>query len=244
MQQGIHPAIFSPTLSHIAIQLNLENEYIAILEYGQYYSKESDTIRNTGFFSSSSDSSNSKKQPRTVKNNLRYWYINKDGARLTVIDKIDGIDFSGNLSDYSKEELSLIGLGVIAANHYGMTIEEFDEKKKTLPSISDFNTINCNIKNKITLRNLCNYFKGKRWEANEYNVITHNCQKFAAEVIKILQAIRINDRDKIRRQEKRILPNCIISALWDNEDLSAINTIGRIPILELIFDTFASNIVK
>lgn len=114
MQQGIHPAIFSPTLSHIAIQLNLENEYIAILEYGQYYSKESDAIRNTGFFSSSSDSSNSKKQPRTVKNNLRYWYINKDGARLTVIDKIDGIDFSGNLSDYSKEELSLIGLGVIA----------------------------------------------------------------------------------------------------------------------------------
>lgn len=130
LQQGIHPAIFSPTLSHIAIQLNLENEYIAILEYGQYYSKESDAIRNTGFFSSSSDSSNSKKQPRTVKNNLRYWYINKDGARLTVIDKIDGIDFSGNLSDYSKEELSLIGLGVIAANHYGMTIEEFDEKKK------------------------------------------------------------------------------------------------------------------
>ena len=36
-----------------------------------------------------------------------------------------------------------------------------------------------------------------------------------------------------------ILPNCIISALWDNEDLSFINTMGRIPIIGMGFDIFA-----
>ncbi len=41
-----------------------------------------------------------------------------------------------------------------------------------------------------------------------------------------------------------MLPNCIISALWDNEDLSVINTIGRIPIFGYIFDAFASKIIK
>ena len=244
LQQSIHPAIFSPTLSHIAIQLNLENKYIVILEYGQYYSEESEEIKNTGFFSSSSNGSESTKNTRTERNNLLYWYINKDGARLTIIDSIDGFDFCDELIHFSKEEISIIGLSVIAANHYGISIEEFDEKKNKLSSISDFNTINCDIKNKITLRELCNKFKNKSWEANKYNVITHNCQYFAAEVIKILKAIRINDRDKVRWKEKRMLPNCIISALWDNEDLSVINTIGRIPIFGYIFDAFASKIIK
>jgi len=243
LQQYIHPAIFSPTLSHIAIQLNLENKYIVILEYGQYYSIESEEIINTGFFSSSSDGSKSKKNPRTKSNNLLYWYINKDGARLTIIDSIDGFEFCNDLNNFSKEEISNIGLSIIAANYYGMSIEEFDEKKLKLSSISDFNTLNCDIKNKITLRELCNKFKNKNWEANKYNVIDHNCQDFAAEVIKILKAIRINDRDKVRWREKRMLPNCIISALWDNEELSVINTIGRIPIFGYIFDIFASKII-
>lgn len=243
-QQMIHPAIFSPTLSHIAIQLNLENKYIVIVEYGQYYSEESEEIKNTGFFSSSSDGSKSTKNARTERNNLLYWYINKDGARLTIIDSIDGFDFCQDLNLFSKEEISIFGLSVIAANHYGISLEEFDIKKFKLSSISDFNTINCIIKNKITLRELCNKFKNKSWEANKYNVVTHNCQTFAAEIIKILKAIRINDRDKVRWTEKRMLPNCIISALWNNEDLSAINTIGRIPIFGYVFDIFASKIIK
>ena len=33
-----------------------------------------------------------------------------------------------------------------------------------------------------------------------------------------------------------ILPNKIISALWDNEDWSVTNTIGRIPIIGLLYD--------
>ena len=37
-----------------------------------------------------------------------------------------------------------------------------------------------------------------------------------------------------------VLPNCIISVLWDNEKLSIINIIGRIPIIGMGFDFFAN----
>ena len=48
----IHSAL-SPTLSHIAIQLMLKNSgFIYIIEYGQYFSKETEIKSN--FFSSSS----------------------------------------------------------------------------------------------------------------------------------------------------------------------------------------------
>ena len=46
----IHPA-FTPHLSHIAIQLNMENgEDIIIMEYGQYYSVDSDEKKTQIFF--------------------------------------------------------------------------------------------------------------------------------------------------------------------------------------------------
>ena len=54
--------------------------------------------------------------------------------------------------------------------------------------------------------------------------------------MKILKAVRVNNRDKIRVKEKMILPNCMINALWENEDLSIVNTLGRIPVLGLGFD--------
>ena len=98
--------------------------------------------------------------------------------------------------------------------------------------------------NKITLRELINNFRGKNWEAKDYNVLTHNCQDFANEIIKILKAVRIHDYDKIRTREKGILPNCIISTLWDNEKLSAINTLGRIPVFGLFFDVAAIGFIR
>ena len=53
----------------------------------------------------------------------------------------------------------------------------------------------------------------------------HNCQTFTAEVVKILKVIRIHMTDKVRKAEKFLLPNCIIKALWHNEDLSITNTL-------------------
>ena len=74
--------------------------------------------------------------------------------------------------------------------------------------------------------------------------MTHNCQNFADEVIKILKAKRIHDIDKVRTKEKEKLPNCIISTLWDNEELSKINTLGRIPIFGYFYDFYKVNTIK
>lgn len=119
----------------------------------------------------------------------------------------------------------------IASNFYG-------EDYFSLSDFNDFYKIDCDINNKITLGELCDQFKGEEWEAQSYNVVSHNCQSFAAKIIKILKAIRINEKDKIRSLEKFSLPNCIISALWDNEKLSFTNTMGRIPIIGLYYDLF------
>ena len=100
----------------------------------------------------------------------------------------------------------------------------------------NFYRVVCDINNKITLRELCNNFKSGNWSAKSFDVATHNSQTFAAEIIKILKAVRKYEYDKIRTNEKLALPNCLIKALWDNEDLSMTNTLGRIPIFGLFHD--------
>ena len=77
---GMYLSIFlhsslKPSLTHIAIQLNLDNSNdILIIEYGQYYSENSE-LNKSSIFSSSS------KNPRESTNDYIYYYINKDGAR-------------------------------------------------------------------------------------------------------------------------------------------------------------------
>ena len=101
------------------------------------------------------------------------------------------------------------------------------------------NIIKCDVNNKISLRNLIALIKGEKWLAKQYNLLSHNCQDFGAEIVKILKSIRINEKDKIRMREKMILPNCLINALSENENSSTINTIGKIPVFGLFFDLFA-----
>ena len=240
-QLFIHP-IFTPTFCHIAIHLTLSNDnkqYFnkkkinnVILEYGQYFSDETEKKTNR---ISSSDSSKKSRNPRTDSNNLNYYYINKDGARITIIS-------DENLKSYMKlakrgfKHFSAACFYIMASNHYGISLKECIYGFRDLDSSIEYRLFFCNIMNKITLRELCDNFKGKKWEAKDYSVFKHNCQKFAAEIIKILKAVRIYNYDKVRTREKLFLPNCIISALWDNEKLSAVNTIGRIPIFGFIFD--------
>ena len=229
LQLFIHPAL-SFTLCHIAIQLNMENEDILIIEYGQYLTQESEIKK--GLFCSGSSGSSA--EPRTDSNGNLYYYINKDGARLT---KIDQKKYFSN-SQKTNELIS----DIIAAENLHMSYEELIQKgiKKKF----EFYNIECDVKNKITLKELINNFQNENWEAKKYNLLTHNCQTFGAEVITILKAVRINERDKIRTKEKMILPNCIIKALWKNEDLSVVNTLGRIPILGLGFDAFSGIFVR
>ena len=248
-QQFIHPKVFSPTLSHIAIHLTLMSNltkdsiyhklYNVILEYGQYYSDESEEIKNL----------NDSKKCRTNFNNFQYYYINKDGARITLIRDEDLNHYyklfePDTIITNCKGFFSSPCLVLMASNHYGISVEECINNMKNLSSISDYSLIECEIGINITLRELCDNFRGKNWEAKDYNVLTHNCQYFAAEILKILKARRTHDFDKIRSKEKVTLPNCIISTLWDNEKLSALNTLGRIPVFGLIFDTFAGIFVK
>ncbi len=247
LQNVIHP-VFTPTLSHISIQMTLENNLYAIIEYGQYFTKDSDEIKKkepnflTKFFSGSITFDDYRKE----KNELMYYYINKDGARLTIYDNsvLSKLDKDFNIQSCQRKEISRISLAIMASKYYGIKYEEFFEEAKKFDSSRYYSYIECDIENKINVEDLCNKFKGEKWEAKNYNVVTHNCQHFAAEVIKILKAKRIHDIDKVRTKEKEKLPNCIISNLWDNEELSKINTLGRIPIIGSIYDIFIMKKIK
>lgn len=229
----IHSAL-TPTLSHIAIQLNLENsDYIYVIEYGQYYSKDSKL--KTSSFGSGSKSSN---DPRKSANKHDYYYINIDGARVTRLSydhfktnpayMIMSILTHESVKDQVESIRSRIVSGEIAKEFFG---HEGDES-----ILDQIYRIECDVKNKITLGELCKNFKNENWLAKNYNVAGHNCQTFATEIIIILKAIRVNESDKIRSHEKVLLPNCLIKALWKNEDLSIHNTLGRIPIFGLFYD--------
>ena len=236
-QTIIHPAILSPTFSHIAIQLNMENdEDIIIMEYGQYITDIDKSIKKSPFGSCNNIGSKSINNPRTDKNDNYYWYINGDGARITKVD--NKIFLNNSPKNETKEFISNKVSTIIAAQHYGMSLEELYEENIKSNIIESFKSIDCYVENKITLEELCKHFKGEEWKASNYKVTHHNCQAFAAEIIKILKAKRINEKDKIRLNEKNILPNCIISNLWDNEKLSVRKTIGRIPIIGLLYDLY------
>ena len=245
LQPFIHSRL-SPTLLHTAIQLTLENGIIVIIEYGQYYTEDSE-MKNSNIFSSCSDSSGSSQNYRIEKNDFIFYYINKDGVRLTIIEQEmlkDFINYVKNgFSDSYIIKLSLLQannlhnfiLVIIACNYFKIPVREY-YRLNFLNLSLDFKFVECEIKNKINLEKLIAYCKREKWEANNYNFLWNNCQDFAAEIIKITKAIRINNRDKIRMYEKKLLPGCIITQLWKNEKLSAINTIGRIPVVGFLFD--------
>ena len=229
--KAIIPTTFTKSFTHIAIQLDLENSNdILIIEYGQYFTKDS-TLKQSGMISS--NSSYSFKEPRENKNENTYYYINKDGARITIFkyEKLKELD------DYDENNFSKLTSDLIACQYYGILYEEYgDIKSKGFDTL--FRRVDCDSQNKITVNELIENFKGEEWEAKNYNVLSHNCQHFAAKVIKILKAVRKNERDKIRVQEKMNLPDCIIKELWHNEPLSLTNTLGRIPILGFFHDCF------
>ena len=149
-QPLVHPSL-SFTLSHIAIQLNLENNDIIFIEYGQYLTKDSEV--ESGFAFSGSKSS---QNPRKDFNENSYYYINKDGARITKIDK-EKYNIQSNLDGKTNEIISKI----IAAQHYNIPYKEFEFNITKKGIVNGFHTIECDVKNKITLEELINNFKGQ-----------------------------------------------------------------------------------
>ena len=218
LQPFFHPVI-SPTFCHIALKLNLENlDDIVIIEYGQYLTEES--LRYFDRAISNLGSS----YYRSENNKAKYYYIKKDGVRITKIEKKNRVSVSEYLNEVDNSIL---------------------DRNSISKKLNQVNIIKCNVKKNMTLKQLINILSNEKWEANEYNVAKHNCQDFAAEVIKILKAVRINESDKIRLKEKYALPNCMIRSFSNNEEISKINIVGRIPIFGLYFDiVFANRFVR
>ena len=84
-----------------------------------------------------------------------------------------------------------------------------------------------------------NYFiKDNNWNAKDYNVLTHNCQVFAAKCFKILKFTRMNNRDKMRSIEI-FFSTCVLRTLYANEGWSAKNIglriLQSIPVFGNIF---------
>jgi len=221
IQFFLHPMI-TPTFCHEAIQLNMENNKdFIIIEYGQYLSDKSEIISKSSF--GSSDSSNN---PRIKNDDALYWYINKDGARIT---RINEKYFVGeDISKIPKKEINFTILKVIASYHHNVSYEKIERSLDNY--IDEYYRLNCDINEKMTLKELFEHLKGENWEAKNYCALSNNCQDFESKVLKILKAVGKDERTKIRTIEKMILPNKLISTLWDNEDLSLTNTLGRIPI--------------
>ena len=120
---------------------------------------------------------------------------------------------------------------IIAQQFYG---EDIIHDK----GLNDFFRVECNIGNNVNLNQFIENFKREKWLAEKYNVVFHNCQDFACEIIKFLKATRKYEIDRIRLREKVILPNCIVNTLILNEGLSKQNIYGRIPIFGFFYDHY------
>ena len=204
----------------------MKNKDLLLIEYGQYLTKESEK-QNIGIFSSSNNI-NSSQNCREKTNEFSYYYINKDGVRISKFN----VKLSDNIEEVSKQLMY-----EVATRYYGISVDEL--KRINLQDHNMFHAFYCDIKNKITLKELIEHFKGKKeWEAQAYNVLTHNCQNFGAEIIKLLKAVRVDERYRVRTREKMIIPNCMINAFWENEEWSLTNTLGRIPIFGAFYDVF------
>lgn len=233
------PMIINPSLTHVAIQLNLDNSNdVLIIEYGKYLTQDSqDRILQTKK-TLSSNSSNSSKLRENENENI-YYYINKDGARITIFSYEYLKDIAKSRYERYDENISQLISDLIASQYYELSYEKFREVKyKNWAMGNAFISIDCDIKQKMTVNKLIENFKGEKWEAKNYNGLFHNCQDFAVEIIKILEAVRKNELHKIRMGEKMFLPGCIISALRENEEFSITNTLGRIPIFGFFHDLY------
>lgn len=188
-------------------------------------------------------SSGSSKQPKPRNDELLYYYINKDGARITIIkkDKIKylfdqknpkTIFFGENQREiFNDNYIHNLVTEIIAQQFYG---EDIIHDK----GLNDFFIVECNIGNNVNLNQFIENFKREKWLAEKYNVVFHNCQDFACEIIKFLKATRKYEIDRIRLREKVILPNCIVNTLILNEGLSKQNIYGRIPIFGFFYDHY------
>ena len=90
------------------------------------------------------------------------------------------------------------------------------------------------IEHKMTLKDLifeCKLLNS--WTANDYNVLTHNCQDFIAKVIEVLKVKRtIYDKTKYCHMKGKLFyPPVILNALEKNDTPTSLKIAEKIPIV-------------
>ena len=214
LQDFITPKI-SPTLSHLAIQLNMENDKdIFIIEYGPYFPVCDVHEENYGILN------NFKSLGKRFEENNKtpYWFINESGARLSRIN-YEKLFYASDPSKYPENVVKAAIKDAIEDHFFGV-IDDYNDMDKFQKKFKDgFKSVKCDIKNKITLGELYNYFKGDKWTAEKYVLGFHDCQNFAAEVVYKLKAIRKYEHDQVRIREKKLLPDCVIRELKKMKNL-------------------------
>ena len=93
-----------------------------------------------------------------------YYFINKDGARLTIYDNslLSKLDKDFNIQSCQRKEISRLSLTIMASKYYGIKYEEFFIEAKNRDSSRYYSYIECDIENKINVEDLCNKFKGEK----------------------------------------------------------------------------------
>ena len=149
------PSIYHPSLTHIAIQLNLKDcKDVFIIEYGQYLTQNSG--RNKSIF----DNFSSSKETRTSNNDNFYYYINKDGARITRFE-------DNYLKNYNETNVPKLITNLIACQHYQISYSELLSKNdkdefRFEEMYNNFYRVECYVKNKIKFKELIEYFEKKK----------------------------------------------------------------------------------
>ena len=148
MLKAMTPMIINPSLIHIAIQINLENSKdILIIEYGKYLTIDSN------FTNSGIGSINSSKEPRENENDNIYYYINKDGARITLFKYEYLKSYEKNMSYFLIDKNNISGLisHLISIQYYNITLENY-LNKVAFDTAKFFHRVECDIKNKIKIK--------------------------------------------------------------------------------------------
>ena len=90
----------------------------------------------------------------------------------------------------NKNNISGLISHLIAIQYYNIPLENY-LNNVTIDTAKYFHSGDCDINNKIEIKELINDFKGESWEANQYNIWTNNCQIFAVQIIKILKKKKV-----------------------------------------------------
>ena len=210
---------------HIALDLILENNISVVIEYGCYLTKISKREK--------FENITNYREPKD--NNIIYYYPFKDGISFYIIKSDDLIKFYEkeeknieknikNLYNNASEEIikKLVehevchyNLFIIYKNLYNTTLEESIKELILHTERHQVGQFYLEIKNKIKFFELIEQFSDG-WTAEDYNIVTHNCQDFAGKVINILKAYRPNE--KLRQLLYEIeLPRVVVDALKENE---------------------------